>query len=269
MSDTANQDSATAARAARTQQQVQAANDLIDRLANPRGDIGVAFPRNVAKYLPQYLGDDSKPAFYVPGPKGIVSASGDNIDRLVAKRERETGVAVDELRWGSNSVLKRGENGKFGDAKFNIFAVHNEPLMAQAAYKTLYDGRTENGRARQFLVANGEHLHNRCGNRPPTVRAFRLVEKQGLGSLSRSKDGPSYVAFIAARRPEEGGGRAAGRRADAGDGSVRREPALHGNPRSDADQERRSRDLRVTPLEQVDGRASVRPFSFARFAFVW
>lgn len=168
---------------------------LIDSLANARGDIGIAFPRQVAKYLPQWRGDDQSPPFHVPN-RGIAVANGASIDRVVAAKEKATGTEINELRWGRDSVIKRNAEGNFPTSRFNIFAAEKEPLLAKAAYQTIYDGRTESGRARQFLVANGELLHNKVRQPAQDGQGVVMVDKKGLGALSAVKDTQMFGAYV-------------------------------------------------------------------------
>lgn len=183
-------------RAERRRATAEATLTLIDSMANSRGDIGLAFPR-AAKYLPQWRGDDVSPPYHVPG-RGIAVATGPNIDRLVDLRQKETGTKIDELRWGRDSVVKRGEDGHFPTARFNIFAAEKEPLLGKASYQTVYDGRTENGRARQFLVANGDLLHNKVRQPAQDGQGVVMVDKKGLEALSAVKDTNMFGAYVKA-----------------------------------------------------------------------
>lgn len=193
-SATAERDRLAKERAERVQANAASAIALIDSLANKRGDIGLSFGRS-AKYLPQYH-EDRYPPFFVSN--GLATASGESINRVVKAQEQRTGQKIDEVRWGTNSVIQRDQAGNFPKTQFNIFVAENQPLLAKAAYQTIYDGRTENGRARQFLLHHGELLHNLVRQPAPDGQGIQSVEKTGLAALSVRKDSTNYEAFVKA-----------------------------------------------------------------------
>ncbi len=181
----------------------------IDAMKNARGDIGVSFPRS-AKYLPEWRPTPAnetpeqeakrlkEPAFYVPN--GIAFASGDKITSLVDKAQRDMGKEINAIVWGRNSRIERGEDGKFPTTKFNVFAAAGTGniLLQKAAFQSIYDGATENGRARQFLVANGSLLHNTVREPAKDGQGVTQSVKRGVESLTANKGTTMLTSFVSA-----------------------------------------------------------------------
>jgi hypothetical protein len=167
-------------------------------MVNRQGVVALAFAPPMI-YIPEYFPaelEQGRSPFLAR--RSRVVATGENIGRVVAAEETQTGKRVDVLRWGSESELRRRADGTWQSAEFNIHvaAASRSPLVL-AAYQTVYDGAHETGRARQFLAEHGRHTHNRIR----TDKSRSPESREGLESLGRLPEGP-YATYLTREKAE-------------------------------------------------------------------